>query len=93
MGGMSGLNTMASQAYGAKNYPRLGVLLQRTILMCLCLCVPIGFSWYLFTGPVLMMIGIEREQAELRAQREQQEREQMIAGASRARSDQLLLAS
>ena len=68
MGGMSGLNTLSSQSFGAGNYLRLGTLLQRTILMCLCLLVPIGISWFTCTSLVLEAIGIEPKQAEMSAQ-------------------------
>jgi hypothetical protein len=50
MGGMSGLNTLSSQSFGAGNYLRLGVLMQRTILMCACLLLPIGIAWFTCTS-------------------------------------------
>jgi MATE family multidrug resistance protein len=67
MGGMSGLNTLSSQSFGAGNYPQLGVLLQRTILMCLCLLVPIGVAWFTGTSLVLQLIGIDQAQADMSA--------------------------
>lgn len=67
MGGMSGLNTLCAQAFGAGNYQRLGVLLQRAILMCLLLLIPIGLSWWFVTAWVLALIGIDPAQAELSA--------------------------
>jgi|EP01046_Picozoa_sp_COSAG06_P042946 MATE family multidrug resistance protein len=57
MGGMSGLNTLCAQAFGAGNYQRLGVLLQRAILMCLLLLIPIGISWWFVTAKILALIG------------------------------------
>ena len=40
-------DTLGSQAFGAQNYPRVGVLLQRTLFIMFCACVPVSrlFLW------------------------------------------------
>lgn len=55
-GGMTGLDTLAAQAFGSKQYHLCGVLLQRAIVISVMLCVPIFFLWWFATGPVLVML-------------------------------------
>eukprot|EP01018_Ginkgo_biloba_P016082 Gb_37052 [translate_table: standard] len=40
-----GMEPICGQAYGAKRWSLLGLTLQRTILVLLCVSVPIGFLW------------------------------------------------
>ncbi|KAG2444666.1 hypothetical protein HXX76_001410 [Chlamydomonas incerta] len=41
----AGMETLCGQAYGAKNYPMLGLILQRALLICWAACVPIALFW------------------------------------------------
>ena len=51
---MSALDTLAAQAYGAGNFPLVGLWAQRTIVVILIMCVPFFFLWWNFTAPVLI---------------------------------------
>jgi MATE family multidrug resistance protein len=64
-GGMSAYDTLGSQAFGARNYELVGLLAQRCLAICTLLCLPIAISWWFLTGPVLMLVGIEQDTAEL----------------------------
>eukprot|EP01051_Picozoa_sp_SAG22_P011755 SAG22_NODE_1160_length_5317_cov_44.271560_3_plen_217_part_00 len=64
-GGMSALDTLCSQAYGARNFRLVGLWAQRCCVCILCLCVPIFFLWFFGTKPVLHLMGIEPEIAEM----------------------------
>ena len=61
MGGMTALNSLAAQAFGAEKYELVGVLLQRCLAIITLLCIPIFFVWWIGTRLVLEMLGIERE--------------------------------
>jgi MATE family multidrug resistance protein len=52
MGVSAGMETLCGQAYGARNYPLVGLFLQRAILVCAALCVPIAALW-LNAAPIL----------------------------------------
>ena len=67
-GGMSAFDTLGSQAYGARNYPLVGLLAQRCLAICTLLCIPISLSWWFLTGPALVLVGIEQDTADLAAQ-------------------------
>jgi hypothetical protein len=56
-GGLSALDSLASQSYGAKDFVHVGTLTQRAILIVTLLCIPIGFAWIWLTGPVLTAAG------------------------------------
>ena len=45
-----------AQAFGARNYPMLGIVLQRAQLICCLLIAPIGLLFY-FIEPVLLALG------------------------------------
>ena len=60
-GGMGALDTLCSQAYGAKNYKLVGLWAQRGLLIILCLCVPIFFLWFFTTSIVLQLIGNQKD--------------------------------
>ena len=40
-----GMEPICGQAFGAKKWHLMGLALQRTILLLLCLCLPIGVLW------------------------------------------------
>ncbi|MCO5582029.1 hypothetical protein L7F22_035920 [Adiantum nelumboides] len=40
-----GMEPICGQAFGAKRWSLMGLALQRTILVLLCFCLPIGFLW------------------------------------------------
>ena len=44
-GGMSGLDTLASQAFGAQNYDLVGLQTQRAVVVISAMCVPLFFTW------------------------------------------------
>jgi hypothetical protein len=44
------------QAYGARRYSMLGVVLQRARLICWCACLPVAVLWN-FMGPLLLLLG------------------------------------
>jgi len=58
MGVSAGMETLCGQAYGARNYPLLGLFLQRAVLVCAALCVPIAAAW-LNAAPLLVALGQE----------------------------------
>ena len=63
LGSLSALDTLASQAFGAKSFKHIGTLTQRAVLMQTLICIPIGCCWAFFTKPVLTAAGIDPEQA------------------------------
>ena len=65
MGGMTALDSLAAQAFGAEKYELVGVLLQRCLAIITLLCIPIFFVWWIGTRLVLEMLGIEPETVEL----------------------------
>ncbi|KAH3761092.1 multidrug and toxin extrusion protein 1 [Pelomyxa schiedti] len=46
IGLLSAVDTLASQAYGAQNYKKVGIILQRGVLVCWCYCIPIIGVWF-----------------------------------------------
>ena len=62
-GGMGALDTLCSQAYGARNFKLVGLWAQRGLLIIACLCVPIFFLWFFGTHPILMLLGIDEATA------------------------------
>ena len=57
-GGMSSLDTLASQAFGAKNFRLVGTWAQRGALMLAILAVPITCVWCFATDDVLHALGV-----------------------------------
>ena len=57
-GGMSSLDTLASQAFGAKNFRLVGTWAQRGALMLSILAVPITCVWCFATDDVLHALGV-----------------------------------
>lgn len=49
------LETLSSQANGAKNYPRVGILLQRSICISLVVVIPISIIWW-FSGDIFILL-------------------------------------
>eukprot|EP00667_Euglena_gracilis_P007103 EG_transcript_7180 len=52
------LDTLASQAYGARNFEKVGVLAQRATYICLFSCIPIVLLWWNIE-PLLLALGQE----------------------------------
>ena len=67
-GGMTALDTLGSQSYGAGNYHRVGVLAQRCLAMSTVACVPVAIVWWYATMPLLELIGIDAPIAEKAAE-------------------------
>lgn len=44
------------QAYGARSYKTLGLVLQRALLMCWVVCIPISLLWA-YSEQVLLRLG------------------------------------
>ena len=65
IGLLSGLDTLASQAFGAGELRAMGVLLQRAVLVGLCACMPIIAFWCSGVGRVLELCGQDAEAASL----------------------------
>jgi uncharacterized membrane protein len=51
-----GFGALCAQSYGSKNYRRVGVLLQRTLLIQAVLCIPMAALWY-WTEAILLSLG------------------------------------
>ena len=64
-GGFSGLDTLASQAYGAKNYAMVGLWTQRMVTIICCLCPLIFLNWWFLTAPIMEMLGIDEDVARM----------------------------
>ena len=64
-GGLTALDTLASQAFGAKNMRLVGVNAQRALAIVGLLCIPITALWWFATGPVFELMDIEAETTEL----------------------------
>ncbi|XP_059457890.1 protein DETOXIFICATION 27-like isoform X2 [Corylus avellana] len=64
LGLASALETLCGQAFGAKKYYMLGVYLQRAWIILFICCVLI-LPLFLFTSPILRLMGQPREVAEL----------------------------
>lgn len=56
----SGLETIAGQAYGSRNYKLVGLTMQRAFVVCLCACLPIFFLWQNLE-PFLLMANLDPE--------------------------------
>lgn len=60
----SALETLCGQAYGAKNYPMLGIYLQRSWIVLFGCCV-LMMPLFIFAAPILKLLGQSPETAEL----------------------------
>ena len=67
-GGMSSLDTLCSQAFGARNFHLVGTWAQRATLMLTFIMCPIIICVWLFaSAPVFRLLGLDDETAELAA--------------------------
>ena len=55
------LDTLCSQAYGAKNYHLVGVLIQRCAIITLIAFLPIMYMWWFWSESILALMIPERE--------------------------------
>ncbi|KAI8466628.1 MAG: mate-domain-containing protein [Monoraphidium minutum] len=62
----SALDTLCGQAYGAAQYRLMGVYLQRALLICWALCLPIAAIW-LNARTLLLMTGQQEDIADIAA--------------------------
>ncbi len=58
-GGLTALDTLGAQAYGAQEHIMVGVLAQRALAIITLLCVPMCGLWIWGTMPLLRLIGVE----------------------------------
>lgn len=61
LGGLTALDTLAAQSFGARNFRMVGIHLQRALLIVGLLCLPISAMWWFATAPVLELMGIQPE--------------------------------
>lgn len=61
-GGMSALDTLASQAYGAQNYKLVGIWSQRGLVCLTTIGIPISFVWWFATDDILHLLGVGDEE-------------------------------
>lgn len=64
VGLLSAMDTLCSQAYGAKNYVRVGHVFQRALAITFTFISPLMVLWY-FADHALILAGQERSLAEL----------------------------
>ena len=64
-GGLTALDTLGAQAYGADQHVQVGVLAQRSLAIVTLLCIPVIALWCFAAGPLLALIGIEEAVAAL----------------------------
>ncbi|KAL3524868.1 hypothetical protein ACH5RR_013240 [Cinchona calisaya] len=64
LGMASALETLCGQAFGAKNYPMLGIYLQRSWVV-LFLCCVLTSPLYIFATPILKFLGQSQNVSEL----------------------------
>ena len=57
-------DTLCSEAFGARNLPRVGLIARRGIAVALASAVVVVFVWALGSGPFFRALGIETELAE-----------------------------
>jgi len=60
----SACETLASQAFGAGNLPRVGAVAQRASAVLLAVCLPCGAAW-LAAGPALRLLGQDEATVQL----------------------------
>lgn len=61
------LDTLCSQAYGAKNYRLVGILLQRCAVITIIFFLPILIAWWFWSEAILSAVIPERELCRLAA--------------------------
>jgi multidrug resistance protein, MATE family len=57
-----GMEPICGQAFGARRHSLLGLTLQRTVLLLLCISIPISLLWT-YMKPILILCGQEEELA------------------------------
>eukprot|EP01102_Stenamoeba_stenopodia_P009598 TRINITY_DN2844_c0_g1_i1.p1 TRINITY_DN2844_c0_g1~~TRINITY_DN2844_c0_g1_i1.p1 ORF type:complete len:568 (-),score=85.22 TRINITY_DN2844_c0_g1_i1:13-1716(-) len=63
-GMLSAVDTLCSQAYGAKNYKKVGFVVQRGILIYTVACIPVGILWF-FSDRIFALVISNPEVARL----------------------------
>ncbi|KAL6060728.1 Mate-domain-containing protein [Balamuthia mandrillaris] len=66
IGLLSALDTLCSQAFGAQSYHRVGLVLQRAIVILMLLCIPIAAVWF-FAEELLLLAKQDPETSRLAA--------------------------
>ncbi|KAL6047359.1 ethionine resistance protein [Balamuthia mandrillaris] len=66
IGLLSALDTLCSQAFGAQSYHRVGLVLQRAIVILMLLCIPIAAIWF-FAEELLLRAKQDPETSRLAA--------------------------
>ena len=61
LGGLTALDTLAAQSFGAQNFHLVGTHLQRALLIIGLMCLPISAMWWFATAHVLEMLKIQPE--------------------------------
>lgn len=65
LGTASALDTLCSQAFGARNYHRVGQVAYLGCMVGLALCAAVGVAWYALAGPFFGLMGQDGEIAQL----------------------------
>ena len=65
LGTASALDTLCSQAFGARNYFRVGQVAYLGCAVGLALCAAVGVAWYALAGPFFGLMGQDGEIASL----------------------------
>lgn len=58
VGMSSGIDTLCSQHFGARNYKEVGIILQRAVLICSVMGVPLLSIWF-FSAKIFVAIGVD----------------------------------
>eukprot|EP01119_Soliformovum_irregulare_P015584 TRINITY_DN4402_c0_g1_i2.p1 TRINITY_DN4402_c0_g1~~TRINITY_DN4402_c0_g1_i2.p1 ORF type:complete len:518 (-),score=139.01 TRINITY_DN4402_c0_g1_i2:65-1429(-) len=64
MGLVFGMDTLVSQAYGAKNFRLTGIIFQNALVVMTIGAIPISILW-MFTKDILLLLGQSQELAEM----------------------------
>eukprot|EP00947_MAST-08B_sp_MAST-8B-sp1_P004589 g4589.t1 len=64
IGALAALDTLLTQAFGSKEYVRMALTLQRSLVLLFLLCLPIALLWG-FVEPLLVALGQDPEVAAL----------------------------
>lgn len=67
IGLLAGMDTLCSQAHGAGNYAREGIVLQRALCICITCLIPIIILWQ-FTDQILVGLGQDEDLAAMAGQ-------------------------
>lgn len=61
IGLLSAMDTLCSQAFGAKNYREIGILLFRALIVCAFFEIFIAMLWLFGVSPILLALGQEED--------------------------------